>query len=97
MSLDYKTYEEAKKRFKWIERWKVFDKPPEKLNIAYECIDRHPKQNIAIRLKNGDGSKETYTFEEISRFTSQFANMLKKRGIRPGDRVAIVLNPSLDY
>jgi hypothetical protein len=29
MNLDYKTYEEAKKRFKWNERWKVFNKSPE--------------------------------------------------------------------
>jgi acetyl-CoA synthetase len=97
MNLDYKTYEEAKRRFKWNERWKVFNKSPKSLNIAYECIDRHPKQNIAIRLKNADGSAEMYTFEEISRLTSQFANMLEKRGILPGDRVAIVLNPSLEY
>src|SRR4030042_214310 len=28
---------------------------------------------------------------------SQFANMLEGRGIKPGDRVAIMLNPSLEY
>jgi acetyl-CoA synthetase len=97
MRLEYKTFEEAQKKFKWSERWKVFDKGQENLNIAHECVDRHPKKNIAIRLKNSDGSREVYTFEELSRLTSQFANMLERRGIKPGDRVAIMLIPSLEY
>ena len=97
MSLEYKTFEEAQKKFKWSERWEVFDRGKENLNIAHECVDRHPKKNIAIRLKNSDGSREVYTFEELSRLTSQFANMLERRGIKPGDRIAIMLNPSLEY
>lgn len=97
MKLEYKTLEEAKKNFKWSERWEVFDKDQANLNIAYECVDRHPKENIAIRLKNSDGSKEVYTFGELSQLTSQFAHMLEKKGINPGDRVAIALNPSLEY
>jgi acetyl-CoA synthetase len=97
MRLEYKTFEEAKQKFKWSERWEVFDKEPEQINIAYECIDRHPKEKIAIRLKNGDRSREIYTFGELSRLTSQFANMLERRGIHAGDRVAIMLNPSLEY
>ena len=67
------------------------------LNIAHECVDRHPKEKIAIRLKNSDGSKETYTFGELSHLTSKFANMLEKRGVNPGDKVGIALNPSLEY
>jgi len=97
MALDYKTYEEAKKRFTWSERWEVFDKSRENLNIAYECIDRHPAEKTAIRLKFADGQREEYTFGELSQWTSQFANMLESRGINPGDRVGIVLEPSLPY
>lgn len=97
MLLEYKTFKEAKKNFKWSERWEVFDEARESLNIAYECVDRHPKDKTAIRLKSSDGIIETYTFDELSRLTSKFANMLEKRGVNPGDRVAIVLNPSLDY
>jgi acetyl-CoA synthetase len=97
MSLEYKTFEEAQKKFKWSERWEVFDEGPEDLNIAHECVDRHPKKNIAIRLKASDGGREVYSFEELSRLTSQFANMLERRGIKPGDRIAIMVNPSLEY
>ena len=97
MSLEYSTFEEAQKNFKWSERWEVFDRGRENLNIAHECVDRHPKEDIAIRLKNSDGSRETYTFGELSSLTSQFANMLERRGVNPGDRVGIILNPSLEY
>ena len=43
MRLQYKTYEEAKEDFTWSERWEVFSESQENLNIAYECVDRHPK------------------------------------------------------
>jgi len=97
MRLEYKTFEEAKRNFRWSERWEVFNKDRANLNIAYECVDRHPKENIAIRLKRSDGNREEYTFGMLSRLTSQFAHMLERRGINSGDRVAIVLNPSLEY
>jgi len=97
MRLEYKTFKEASENFKWSERWDVFDKGRANLNIAHECVDRHPKEKTAIRLKNSDGSTETYSFGELSRLTSQFAHMLEKKGIERGDRVGIVLNPSLEY
>lgn len=97
MKLEYHTFNEAEKQFKWSERWEIFDRDRANLNIASECVDRHPKDKTAIRLKNSDGSQETYTFGELSHLTSQFANMLERRGIKPGDRVGIVLNPSLEY
>ncbi len=50
MRLEYKTFEEAKKNFKWSERWEVFDKGQEELNIAYECVDRHSKERALIAV-----------------------------------------------
>jgi acetyl-CoA synthetase len=97
MNLEYKSFEDAKNNFKWSDRWKVFDKSKEHLNIAFECVDRHPKENIAIRLKNQDGINEEYTFGELSALTSKFANMLEKNGVNKGDCVGIVLSPSLEY
>jgi len=97
MNLEYKTYEEAKRSFSWSERWEVFDKSRENLNITYECLDRHPAEKIAIRLKFDNQGQAVYTFGDLSRWTSQFSNMLKRYGIGAGDRVAIVLSPSLEY
>ncbi|MCL5959820.1 MAG: AMP-binding protein [Chloroflexi bacterium] len=97
MRLEYRTLADARKRFTWAERWEVFDKGPDTLNIAFECVDRHPKENIAIRLQNADGTREQYTFGELACLTSRFANMLEKCGVSAGDRVAIALEPSLQY
>jgi acetyl-CoA synthetase len=97
MPLEYETYEEARKSFKWSDRWEIFDGNRENFNIAHECIDRHSKEKIAIRIKFDDGKREVYTFGEISRLTSQFANMLEGYGIDKGDRVSIVLKPALEF
>lgn len=97
MRLDYNSLDEARRHFRWSERWEVFEKDQAHLNIAYECVDRHARESIAIRLKNSDGSEESYTFGELSTLTSQFAYLLEKRGIKPGDKVGIILSPSLEY
>lgn len=97
MALDYRTYAEAAERFNFGERWKVFDGNPESFNIAHECIDRHPKDEIALRLQFDNGRRETHTFGELSRLTSQFANLLARRGVKAGDRVALVMNPCLEF
>src|SRR3990172_6409247 len=97
MALDYATYAEAKQKFSFDERWAVFSGSKENFNIAYECIDRHPKENDALRIKYDDGKTEIYKFAELSRLTSQFAHFLARRGINEGDRVALILNPSLEF
>ncbi|HLC29400.1 MAG TPA: AMP-binding protein [Dehalococcoidia bacterium] len=97
MALDYKTYAEAKAKFTFEERWAVFSGNKEHFNIAYECIDRHPKGDEALRIKFDDGRREVYTFADLSRLTSQFAHFLVRRGIGEGERVALILNPSLEF
>lgn len=95
--LNYRTYEDAKANFRWSERWKMFDGGKENFNITHECVDRHPKIDIALRIKFADKSSETYTFNELSCKASQFANLLEKMGIGFGDRVAVFLFPSLEF
>lgn len=97
MALDYKTYKEAKEKFRWSERWGLFDGNKERFNIAHECIDRHPQDETAIRIKFDTGKTETYTFGELSRFTCQFAKLLEEMGIALGDRVALLLFPSIEF
>ncbi|MDY6968121.1 MAG: AMP-binding protein [Spirochaetota bacterium] len=97
MKLEYKTLKDAQENFTWSERWEIFDKDRDHLNIAYECVDRHPKDKIGIRIKYSDRRTETYTFGEISRWSSQFANMLERYGVKKGDRVGLIMNPSLEY
>ena len=97
MALDYFTYEEALKNFKWNERWQLFDGTQERFNIAHECIDRHPGEDVAIRIKFENGRTETYTFGEFSGLTRKFANLLERLGIGKGDRVALLLFPSIQF
>jgi acetyl-CoA synthetase len=96
MSLDYLTYDEARERFKWSDRWSLFDGSKEKFNIAHECIDRHPPEDVAIRIKFSDGRTETCQFGMLSEHTRRFASYLESIGIAFGDRVAILLFPSME-
>ena len=93
----FRTYEEARKNFGWDQVWELFDGNKDNLNIAHECIDRHAGEGVAIRLKFEDCHSETYSFEELSALSSQFANLLESLGIAKGDRVAIMLDPCLDF
>jgi len=42
-------------------------------------------------------ASERYTFDDISGLSSRFANALEAENIRFGDRVAIMLDPSLEF
>jgi acetyl-CoA synthetase len=94
---EYKTYKEAEKDFTWDKVWEIFDGDKEHFNIAHECIDRHVGKGTAARIKFADGHSEQYSFDDISRLSSQFANALEEENIEFGDRVAIMLDPSLEF
>ncbi|MFH1351419.1 MAG: acyl-CoA synthetase [Pseudomonadota bacterium] len=95
---DYKAYEEAYERFTRNDIWELYDGDENNFNIAHECIDRHKdKDTTAIRLKFYDGHTEKYTYNQMYRWSSQFANALKAEGIQPGDRVTINLDPSKEF
>ena len=66
-----------------------------KLNICYNCLDRHLKtwrKNKAVLIWEGDnGETKTLTYQELHHEVCKFANVLKKHGIKKGDRVSIYL------
>ena len=96
MSLDYRSYEEAKEKFNWKERWTIFDGTKDHFNIAHECIDRHPQNGCAIRIKFADGRSEMYTFGQFSEYTRRFANYLQAKGGEFGDKVVALLFLSIE-
>ncbi len=74
-----------------------------KLNISHNCIDRHAEKNpnkIAI-IWEGDNPDETkkITYKELLDEVCKTANVLKKIGVKKGDRVTIYLTmiPELAY
>lgn len=96
----------ADENITWSKRWdKVmhydFLKPEvrwfegAKLNVSYNCIDRHldgpRKDKIAIILEPEAGKEKTYTYGQLHQEVCRFANVLKKFGVRKGDRVAFYL------
>lgn len=95
MLTDYLSYAEAQTQVSSNALWELFDGNRERLNIAHECVDRHATTNQpAILIAYADGRDERLSFKDLSRLSSQFAHYLKSRGVGPGDRVAVMLEPS---
>jgi len=66
------------------------------LNVAYNCLDRHLGTPVAQKtaiIWQGEGEDEVkkYTYEELHKEVSKFANVLKSKEIQKGDRVAVYL------
>ncbi|WP_333654213.1 acetate--CoA ligase [Dissulfurispira sp.] len=98
--------EMAEKNLIWFKKWdKVlewsFEKPEikwfagGKLNASYNCLDRFintPVRNKAAIIWEMDGgSYRTYTYQQLYYEVNRFANVLKKHGVKKGDRVTIYL------
>lgn len=66
-----------------------------KLNVCYNCLDRHLKswrKNKAALIWEGDlGDNKTLTYQQLYYEVCKFANVLKKHGVKKGDRVSIYL------
>ncbi len=66
-----------------------------KLNVAYQCIDRHldKRKNKAAIIWEGDrGDKRIITYLELYYEVNRFANLLKNEfGVQKGDRIVIYM------
>jgi len=66
------------------------------LNAAYNCLDRHlgtPTAKKTAIIWQGEAEKAVrkFTYEELYEQVCKLANILKSKGIRKGERVAIYL------
>jgi acetyl-CoA synthetase len=65
------------------------------LNVSSNCLDRHlttwRRNKAALIWEGDDGSTRTYTYQQLHHEVSRFANVLRKKGIERGDRIAIYL------
>lgn len=91
---DYIRYADARAEFSAKRLSALFDGNREWLNISHECVDRHAGARVALRIAHADGSDRTITFRELSTASARFAHYLGGRGVQPGDRVGIMLEPS---
>ncbi len=66
-----------------------------KLNVAYNCLDRHlaKRGNQTAIIWEGDDPREDrrITYRELHEEVCRFANVLKSRGVKKGDRVCIYM------
>ncbi|MCB0394181.1 MAG: acetate--CoA ligase [Bdellovibrionales bacterium] len=67
-----------------------------KLNVSENCIDRHAEKTpnkVAIIWEADDPKEESLkiTYSELKDHVSKFANALKSKGVRKGDRVTIYM------
>ena len=65
------------------------------LNIAYNCVDRHlaKRGDQTAIIWEGDDPKDDkkITYKELHAEVCKFANVLKARGVKKGDRVTIYM------
>ncbi len=98
--------EMAEKNLTWFKKWdKVLDydfhKPyikwftGGKLNATVNCLDRYintPTRNKAAIIWEADGGEyKTFTYQQLYMEVNRFANVLRKKGVKKGDRVTIYL------
>ena len=95
----------AEEHFLWRKKWDNilswdFSKPEvkwfegAKLNITENCLDRHlatrgDKTAIIFEPNNPDKEAEHISYRQLYELVNQFANVLKSKGVKKGDRVCI--------
>lgn len=66
-----------------------------KINVCYNCVDRHaentPDKTAIIWEGNEPGETRKISYSELKNEVSKIANVLKKFGIKKGDRVALYM------
>jgi len=97
----------ARENVSWFTPWKkvLRWKPPfakwfvgGKLNVSYNCLDRHlegekawRRNKAAIIWEGEPGDQRVITYAELHREVCRFANVLKDLGVKKGDRVALYM------
>ena len=66
-----------------------------KLNVSYNCVDRHVEagngDRVAFHWRGEEGEERDITYADLHRDVQRFANALKDRGVEAGDVVGIFL------
>ncbi|HEY4370443.1 MAG TPA: acetate--CoA ligase [Burkholderiales bacterium] len=78
--------------YKWFEDGK--------LNASYNCLDRNLENGnadkTAIIFETDDAKSSTISYKQLHERVCKFANALKSRGIKKGDRVVIYIPMSVE-
>lgn len=82
------SYDFSKPEFKWFEG--------AKLNISENCLDRHlvtraDKTAILFEPNNPDEPSQHISYKQLHERVCKFANVLKSKGVKKGDKICIYL------
>ncbi|RFA27733.1 acetyl-coenzyme A synthetase, partial [Alkalilimnicola ehrlichii] len=98
--------EQAEKFLTWFKRWDRVENNDlakgqvrwfegGKLNVSYNCLDRHletrGEQTALIWEGDEPDQDKRITYRELHEQVCRFANALKARGVKKGDRVCIYM------
>ena len=66
------------------------------LNVSYNCLDRHLNTPVAQKTAilwqgEAEDAVKKYTYQQMYEEVCKFANVLKSKGLKKGDRVAIYM------
>ena len=94
----------AEKELFWFDKWtNTFEWAPPfvkwfaggKINASTNCLDRHlstPRADkVAILFEGEPGDQRTISYRELHRLVCRFANVLKSRGLKTGDRAILYM------
>lgn len=101
-----KFWEDAAKRISWFSKWdkistgsfngtniKWFEGG--KLNACYNCLDRHVEsgngEKTALIWEGNDRESRKLSYNDLLIEVKKFSNVLKKNGVKRGDRVCIYM------
>jgi len=100
-------WNEQAQNLEWFQKWdKVLDYSFKdniyvkwfqggKLNVTVNCLDRHlktaRKNKAAIIWEGEPGETRTLAYQQLYTEVCKFANVLKKKGVKKGDRVTIYM------
>lgn len=97
-------WEQEARKLEWFRTWdKVleWDPPFAKwfpgglINASYLCVDKHLKtwrrNKVALYWEGENGEEKTLSYSQLYREVNRLAAVLKKLGVKDGDRVALYL------
>ena len=86
---DARSYADLAGRFSWS--------VPARFNIGTAVCDawadREPNREALVFVDEG-GETASYTYADLRRLSNQLANLLKARGVQPGDRIGVLMPQS---
>ena len=80
------TYEQVRNAFTW--------EIPEYINMGVAVCDRHAEAGTgrpALIFENENGDITEYSFQALKGLSNKLANLFVAKGLKPGDRVGILL------